>query len=162
MIEFGSVYLVVRDFEKSLGFYKKLLETEVSAQNKTRFAIFNKGGLCLCLLNGYFDRDHPDCVVAEGERNPLYDDYLSVAESVNSRKAVLNFGTSDLKKEYERIKSLNLGSDLTEIRYLNAGTPYYYFCLSDPDGNPVEITGIFRPLRENGSERAFCPVIPVR
>ena len=74
MIEFGSVYLVVRDFEKSLDFYKKLLETEVSAQNQTRFAIFHKGGLCLCLLNGYFDRDNPRKVALKGERNPLYDD----------------------------------------------------------------------------------------
>lgn len=145
MIEFGSVYLVVRDFESSVDFYKKLFETEVSAQNQTRFAVFNKGGLCLCLLNGYFDRDNPDKVVKAGEHGPLYDDYAAVADSGNSRKAVLNFGTPDLRKEYERVKALKIGSDLTEIRYINAGTPYWYFCLSDPDGNPVEITGGFTP-----------------
>lgn len=148
MIEFGSVYLVVRDFEKSLDFYKKLLETEVSAQNQTRFAIFHKGGLCLCLLNGYFDRDNPRKVALKGERNPLYDDYTAIAESPNSRKAVLNFGTPDLRAEYERVKSLNIGSRITEIRYINAGTPYWYFSLSDPDGNPIEITGGYSPTAE--------------
>lgn len=145
MIEFGSVYLVVRDFEKSLDFYKKLFETDVSAQNKSRFAIFNAGGLCLCILNGYFDRDNPDKVIEEKEFNPLYDDYSAVADAENSRKTVINLGTSDLKKEYERVKALNIGSELTSIRYINAGTPYWYFCLLDPDGNTVEIAGGYTP-----------------
>lgn len=145
MIEYGSIYLVVRDFEKSVEFYKKLFETDVSAQNKTRFAIFNAGGLNLCILNGYFDRDNPDKVVEAGKYNPLYDNYAAVADSWNSRKVVINLGTSDLRKEYERVKSLEIGSDLTEIRYINAGTPYWYFCLSDPDGNTVEIAGGYTP-----------------
>ena len=36
---------------------------------------------------------------------------------------------------------MGLGSDLTEIRYINAGTPYWYFLLKDLDGNTIEITG---------------------
>lgn len=145
MIEFGSIYLVARDFEKSVDFYKKLFETEVSAQNKTRFAIFNAGGLCLCILNGYFDRDNPDKVTEEREYNPLYDNYAAVADKENNRKVVINLGTPDLKKEYERIKALGIGSNLTNIRYINAGTPYWYFCLLDPDGNTIEIAGGYTP-----------------
>lgn len=145
MIEFGSIYLVVRDFEKSLDFYKKLFEVGVSAQNKTRFAIFNAGGLCLCLLNGYFDRDNPDKVNEAGEYNPLYDNYAAVADADNNRKVVINLGTSDLRKEHERIKALGIGSDLTDIRYINSGTPYWYFCLLDPDGNTIEVTGGYTP-----------------
>lgn len=145
MIEFGSVYLVVRDFEKSVDFYKKLFEVDVSAQNKNRFAIFNAGGLCLCILNGYFDCDNPDKVTEEREYNPLYDNYASVADAENNRKVVINLGTSDLIKEYERIKALHIGSDLTKIRYINAGTPYWYFCLLDPDGNTIEIAGQYTP-----------------
>lgn len=148
MIEFGSIYLVANDFEKSLDFYKKLFEADVSAQNKTRFAIFNAGGLCLCILNGYFDRDNPDKVTEEREYNALYDNYAAIANAENNRKVVINLGTSDLKKEYERIKSLNIGSDLTKIRYINAGTPYWYFCLLDPDGNIIEICGGYSP--QNG------------
>lgn len=145
MIEYGSVYLVVRDFEKSLEFYKKLFQTDVSAQNQTRFAIFHAGGLCICIMNGYFDRDHPDKVREVREENPLYDDYAAVAAAENSRKVVINLGTPDLRREYERIKALQIGSDLTEIRCINAGSPYWYFCLLDPDGNPVEITGGYEP-----------------
>lgn len=145
MIEFGSIYIVARDFEKSVNFYKKLFDVEVSAQNKTRFAIFNVGGLCLCILNGYFDRDNPDKVTEEREFNLLYDDYAAVADAENNRKIIINLGTSDLAKEHKRIKSLDIGSDLTNIRYINAGTPYWYFCLLDPDGNTIEIAGGYTP-----------------
>ncbi len=148
MIDNGSIYLVVRDFEKSIDFYKKLLEKDVSAQNKTRFAIFNVGSLCLCMLNGFYDKENPDKVVFGGDRNPLYDNYVAVsADKDNSRKFVINLGTPDLRKEYERIKALDIGSDLTGIQYVNAGTPYWFFCLRDPDGNTIEITGIYTPQK---------------
>lgn len=145
MIEYGSVYLVARDFEKSLAFYKKLLEKDVSAQNKTRFAIFHVGSLCLCLYNGKYDIENPEMVKHAGEYCPLFDDYVAIAESPNSRKVVINLGTPDLEKEYERVKEFCIGSDLTEIRYVNAGTPYWFFCLCDPDGNVIEITGGYTP-----------------
>ncbi len=145
MLESGSVYLIVRDFERSLSFYKQLLERDVSSQNKTRFAIFYVGSLCLCLLNGRFDAEHPEQVERAGEFDPRYDDFAAVAERPNSGKIVINLGTPDLKKEYARIREKRIGSDLTEIRYMNARSPYWYFCLLDPDGNVIEITGGYAP-----------------
>ncbi len=145
MIESGSIYLIVRDFEKAVDFYKKLFETNVSAQNKNRFAVFNAGGLCLCILNGYYDRDNPDKVTEVKKYNRLYDDFASVADAENSKKAVINLVTSDLKSERERIKALGIGSNLTDIRYIDAGAPYRYFCLLDCDGNIIEITGDYTP-----------------
>ena len=145
MIDNGSIYLVVRDFEKSVDFYKKLLEKDVSGKNKTRFAIFNVGSLCLCMLNGSYDKENPDKVVMAGDYNPLYDNFAAIADINNSRKFVINLCTPDLRKEYERIKALNIGSDLTGIKYVNAGTPYWFFCLRDPDGNVIEITGGYTP-----------------
>ena len=79
------------------------------------------------------------------ETNPLYDNFAAIADSNNSRKFVINLCTTDLRKEYERIKALNIGSDLTGIKYVNAGTPYWFFCLRDPDGNVIEITGGYTP-----------------
>ena len=79
----------------------------------------------------------------KGEYNPLFDDYAAVMKSHNSGKIVINLGTPDLRKEYERIKGLRIASDLTEIRYINAGTPYWFFCLCDPDGNVIEVTGSY-------------------
>lgn len=31
---------------------------------------------------------------------------------------------------------------MTAIHYLNVFSPYWYFKLKDPDGNPIEITGL--------------------
>lgn len=55
-------------------------------------------------------------------------------------KFVLNFWVEDLKKEYNRLKALNIG-EMTEIRKVNEG--YYYFHLKDPDQNVCEITGTY-------------------
>ena len=46
-----------------------------------------------------------------------------------------------LKKEYDTICELGIGNKLTEIRYINARNPYYYFTMKDPDDNTIEITG---------------------
>lgn len=49
-MRYGSIYLVVKDFHKSLDFYEKLLDMKVSARNGERFAVFNNDGLNICLL----------------------------------------------------------------------------------------------------------------
>lgn len=49
-----------------------------------------------------------------------------------------NFYTDNLKEEYTRIQNLNLG-EVSEIMYVNIVEPYFYFNISDPDGNILEI-----------------------
>jgi len=137
----GSIYLVVRNFEKSLAFYEKILDMPVSARNGSRFAIFNYDGLKLCLLNGYYDTENMDKVIKRGEYFGDYDDCRQIAESENTRKIFINLGVDDLKQEYERIQSLGIAADLTPIRYLCVFSPYWYFVFKDPDGNPIEVTG---------------------
>ena len=141
MIQFGSIYLIVKDFAKSIEFYKALLEKDVDAQNMTRFAIFNVNGLCLSIMNGYFDVQNPDKVDTKGNHYDQYDDMVAIAEKANCGKVVINLSTDDLEKEYQRILSLGIGENITPIRYINAGMPYYYFSMKDPDGNTIEITG---------------------
>lgn len=137
----GSIYLVVRNFEKSLAFYEKILDMPVSARNGSRFAIFNYNGLNLCILNGYYDAENTDKVTRCGEYFGDYDDCRQIAESENTRKIFVNLGVDDLKQEYERIQSLGIAADLTPIRYLCVFSPYWYFVFKDPDGNPIEVTG---------------------
>ncbi len=50
MITKGSIYLISKDFDKAVHFYKLLLERDVTAQNMNRFAIFNIDGLCLSIM----------------------------------------------------------------------------------------------------------------
>lgn len=141
MISSGSIYIIVKDFDKSVQFYKLLLEREVTAQNMSRFAIFDIERLCLSIMNGYFDFENPDKVTTKGKAYEEYDDCVKIAEMKNTGKVVINLSTNDLKKEYERIRELGIGSRLTEIRYINARNPYYYFSMKDPDDNTIEITG---------------------
>ena len=142
-MRYGSVYLVVKDFHKSLDFYENLLEMKVSATNGERFAVLNNNGLNICLLNGYYDSEHPDHIETKGEVYSIYDDTTAIANSENNRKVFINLAVSDLQKEYDRIVSLGIANELTPIRYLNVFSPYWYFTFMDPDGNPIEITGAY-------------------
>ncbi len=141
MITYGTVYFISRNFNKALEFYRKLFERDVVSQNKTRFACFQIDGFGLSIMNGYYDVEHPEDVIHKGSEWSTYDDMVRIANSRDSGKIVINLCADNLKKEYERIKELGLGSELTDIRYINAGQPYWYFCLKDFDENIIEITG---------------------
>lgn len=137
----GSIYLVVKDFDKSLDFYEKVLDMKVSATNGKRFAMFHYTGLNLCLLNGYYDDQFPEQKETKG---PIYDEYdnmSAIANANNTKKVFINLGVEDLDKEYQRLVDLRIGINMTPIRYLNVFSPYWYFTFMDPDGNPIEIAG---------------------
>lgn len=141
MIKTASIYLIVKDFEKSVEFYKQLFEQDVIAQNQTRFAIFLVNGFCLSIMSSSFDAENPDKVTTKGKYYEEYDNMVRIAQMPNPGKVVINLETDNLKSEHGRIAQLGIGTTLTEIRYVNAKNPYYYFCLQDPDDNTIEITG---------------------
>lgn len=140
-MRYGSVYLVVRDFDRSVSFYERVLDMKVSAVNGKRFAMFNNEGLNLCLMNGYYDEQNRSRVITKGDYWEVYDNHGKIADSDNSRKVFINLGVEDLRAEYERIKSLGIAEQLTPIRYIEVFSPYWYFTFMDPDGNPIEIAG---------------------
>ena len=140
-MNWGSIYLVVKDFDKSLDFYEKVLDMKVSATNGKRFAMFNNPGLNLCLMNGYYDEQFPEQKETRGPSYDEYDNMSKIANSTNTKKVFINLGVEDLDKEYQRILDLGIGMNMTPIRYINAFSSYWYFTFMDPDGNPIEITG---------------------
>ena len=137
----GSIYLVVKDFDKSLDFYEKVLDMKVSATNGKRFAMFNNTGLNLCLLNGYYDDQSPEQKETKGPKYDEYDNVSAIANANNTKKVFINLGVEDLDEEYQRLVDLGIGINMTPIRYLNVFSPYWYFTFMDPDGNPIEIAG---------------------
>lgn len=139
----GSVYLVAKDFEKSVLFYEKILDRKVSRTNGSRFAVFNMQGLNLCLMNGHFDSQHKNEVITKGDYFEIYDDMDAIAESKNARKVFINLVVDDLRNEYHRIRSLGIAKKLTPIRFMEYVSPYWYFSFMDPDDNPIEITGSY-------------------
>ncbi|MDR0813563.1 MAG: VOC family protein [Oscillospiraceae bacterium] len=141
-----STYLIVNDFEKSVSFYEKLLEMPVTKQNMNRFAQFVfEGHVIISLMNGRFDTDSPDKVVHKGEYTNLLDDLRGMALSPNTHKFVLNFSVEDLRGERERIKALAITENLSTVKYVYNVSPYYFFNLTDPDGNIIEVTGEYTP-----------------
>lgn len=66
-MRYGSIYLIVKDFEKSVSFYEKVLDMKVSATNGKRFAMFHNEGLNLCLMNGYYDDENKSQVITKGD-----------------------------------------------------------------------------------------------
>lgn len=141
----GSIYLIVRDFNRSIQFYEKLLEMTVSSMNMQRFAQFEFDGKNISIMNGYFDAMNPNLTVHKGEYVEEFDNLVALAEAKNTHKFVLNFWAEDLEKERERIKKLHISDKLTKIKYVNNVSPYYYFQLTDPDENIIEITGQYSP-----------------
>ena len=118
-IHLGSVYLIARDFEKSIAFYEKLLSMKVSTRNcGNKFAEFFFDNKCLALMN---------------EENLIGHHYAD-----GDYKFVLNFWVEDLRREYKRLKELSIGP-MTGIEKVHEG--YYYFNIYDPDKNVCEITG---------------------
>jgi catechol 2,3-dioxygenase-like lactoylglutathione lyase family enzyme len=141
----GSIYLIVNDFDKSIWFYENLLQIPVTKKNMDRFAMFNFDGQCIALMNGHFDSENPGKVIHKGEYSEYFDDLKSIATASNSHKVVLNFWDENLQKEYDRLRSLQLTDNITRIKYICNVSPYYYFHLTDPDGNIIEVTGEYTP-----------------
>ena len=120
-LHLGSVYLVVKDFEKSVDFYEKFLGTKVEnrCRSGNKFVEFYIDNKCISLMN---------------ESN-----LIGHCTDLNSPyKFVQNYWVEDLAMEHERVKSLNIGK-VTEI--LEAYPTYNYFHLTDPDNNIIEVTG---------------------
>ena len=141
----GSIYLIVRNFERSIIFYEKLLQIPVTNQNMDRFAQFEFDGKNISIMNGYFDSKNPEKTIHKGEYNDEFDNLANIADAENTHKCVLNFYCQNLKKEHERIKGLCITDKLTKIKYVYNVSDYYYFQLTDPDGNIIEITGNYIP-----------------
>lgn len=141
----GSIYLIARNFDNSIKFYERLLQMPVSKKNMDRFAMFNFDGHCISIMNSYFDMQNPDKVINKGKFDEYFDDLVQISNLPNSRKVVLNFWDEDLRREYKRVKALSISDNITDIKYVCNVSPYYYFQLTDPDGNIIEVTGEYVP-----------------
>lgn len=131
-LHLGSIYLVVKDFEKSIEFYEKFLGIKVGdrCRSGNKFVEFYFDNKCLSLMN---------------ESN-----IIGHCTDLNSPyKFVQNYWVEDLLTEHERVKALNIGS-VTEI--LEAYPTYNYFHLTDPDNNIIEVTGGYHICQSCGME----------
>ena len=131
-LHLGSIYLVVKDFERSVEFYEKLLRIKAGdrCRSGNKFIEFYFDNKCLSLMN---------------ESNIIG----HCTDLDSPYKFVQNYWVEDLLTEYERVKALDIGS-VTEIREANPA--YHYFHLTDPDNNIIEITGGYHICQSCGME----------
>lgn len=138
-MKLGTTYICVNDIEKSLKFYRLLLQREPLYCNDDRWIAFDCGNQ-IALYNKKYDEK----LLRESNGihfNQAYIDDFFKEDNIRMNNIVIfNFEVEDLKSEYERIKSLGIGK-ISEIMYVNVHMPYYYFNVIDPDGNVLEITG---------------------
>lgn len=120
-LRFG-MYLIVKDFAKSVDFYERLLNMRASVMGTGRFAQFFFDGIALSIMCEAHLPGH---------------DYSGCGD----HKFALNFYAADLHAEYERVK---IFAPVTAIKRPQAN--YYFFNIYDPDGNVVEITGKMKEI----------------
>lgn len=138
-MKLNTTYICVNDLEKSLNFYKLLLQKEPLYCNDDRWVAFDCGNQ-IALYNKKYDEK-----LLNGSKdihfNQAYMDDFSKEDAFHQNNIVIfNFEVEDLKREYERIKSLEIG-EVSDVMYVNVHMPYYYFNVTDPDGNILEISG---------------------
>lgn len=138
-MELISTYIETEEFNKSINFYKKVLQIEPIVFCENRWVEFEVGNK-IALYNKKFDEQKikDNSNIQENYNKAYIDDFNSKKSDKKNNIVTFNFYTENLKDEYERIKKLKI-CDVSEVMYVNIVEPYYYFNISDPDGNLLEI-----------------------
>ncbi|MCM1507880.1 MAG: VOC family protein [Ruminococcus flavefaciens] len=132
-----TVYIMVNDIKKSVDFYRQLLQEEPLYSNDDRWVQFSNH---IALYNYRYDKKIMESDSTGNFSQTYIEDFNKSKENPKNDIVVFNFETEDLKKEYQRLKNLNIG-EVSDLMYVNIHMPYWYFNITDPDGNVIEITG---------------------
>ncbi|MEJ8736414.1 VOC family protein [Erysipelotrichaceae bacterium HCN-30851] len=135
----GTTYICVEDMEKSLNFYRMLLQKEPLYCNDDRWIAFDCGNQLALYNKKYDEKLIKESNEIHFNQAYIYDFFKEDTDKKNNI-VIFNFEVDDLKSEHQRIKSLEIGK-VSEIMYVNVHIPYYYFNVVDPDGDILEITG---------------------
>ncbi len=133
----GTTYIFVNDLKKSVDFYSKLLQEHPLKMNGDRWVQFSNK---IALYNKSYDAKIIGTRPSERFNQAYIDDFYKDTGAPKNNLVVFNFETDDLCSEYHRLKNLNIG-EVSELMYVNVHMPYWYFNITDPDGNTLEITG---------------------
>lgn len=133
----GTIYIITKDIEKSIDFYTKLLQQEPIYRNENRWVQFSN---FIALYNPLYDKNIVPAMENENFNQAYIDDVNTDRGEAKNNTVVVNFIVDDLGSEYQRLKELNIGH-VSDLMYLNVFMPYWYFNITDPDGNIIEITG---------------------
>jgi len=135
--------------DKSIEFYSKLLERKPSVRTLDRWAQFDMDGQIIALCNQMYDfQQIAGGIDLDQHYSKEYLLRLSKHKTAFGNNVIHNFQVENLNNEFVRISALRIG-DVSDILYVNISSPYYFFMLTDPDGNLIEITGNYSaPIRQ--------------
>ena len=137
-MEFCSTYIETNKFDEVVEFYEKLTQKKGTVYTKNRWVEFDLGNK-LSIYNRKFDESLINSGDTGGRFDKNYTDNFTFDKGAKQNSSiVLNFFTSNLAKEHDRIKKLRIGR-VSEIMFVNFTAPYYFFNVYDPDGNTIEI-----------------------
>ncbi|MDE5884226.1 MAG: hypothetical protein K2H29_03995 [Oscillospiraceae bacterium] len=136
-MKLSTMYIIVSNIEKSIEFYKLLFQEEPLYTNDNRWVQFSN---YIALYNYVYDKKIIESEPNENFSQAYIDDFNERKGTPKNNIVVFNFEVEDLKKEYQRLKNLNIG-EISDLMYVNVHMPYWYFNIIDPDGNVIEITG---------------------
>lgn len=133
----GTMYIFASNIEKSVNFYRQLLQEEPLKANEDRWVQFSNK---IALYNRAYDEKIIGRKPSEKFNQAYIDDFYKETGAPKNNLVVFNFEVDDLRSEYERLKKSDIG-EVSELMYVNVHMPYWYFNIIDPDGNTLEITG---------------------
>lgn len=136
----GTTYIYVSDIKKSIDFYSKLLQEQPQKANDDRWVQFSNK---IALYNKAYDAKIIGTKASDRFNQAYIDEFYKDTGTPKNNLVVFNFDVDDLKSEYQRLKNLNIGK-VSELMYVNVHMPYWYFNITDPDGNTLEITGNYK------------------
>lgn len=139
-MKLGTFYIIVKDIEKSIDFYRKLLQEEPLYRNDDRWVQFSNS---IALYNSSYDKKIISNETAERFNQAYIEYFLADKGAPKNNIVIFNFEVEDLMDEYIRLKDLSIG-EVSNLMYVNVNMPYWYFNIIDPDGNVIEITGKYK------------------
>ena len=139
-MKLSTTYICVKDMKKSMNFYELLLQTKPIYANDDRWVTFDCGN-SISLYNKGVDEKLLEKTGEECFNQAYIDDFYKEDLDKKNNIIILNFEVENLKSEYDRLKSLNIG-EVSQMMYVNVHLPYWYFNIKDPDGNILEIAEI--------------------
>lgn len=136
-MKLSTIYVIVKDIEKSTEFYRKLLQEEPLYNNDDRWVQFSN---FIALYNKNYDKKFINDKSSERFNEAYIKDFVADKGVPENNIVIFNFEVENLGFEYKRLKDLEIG-EVSDLMYVNVHMPYWYFNIIDPDGNVIEITG---------------------
>lgn len=141
------VYINAQHFHDTVDFYEQLLQQKGREITPQRWVEFSCGHT-LAVLHAEYDAEFAK--QKQNVKEHYNDAYVrDCIQTVNQGNDIMvqNYVCEDLHMEYERLKSLQIPS-LSPLYYVSITMPYWYFNITDPEGNVLEITGPYDPSKE--------------